>query len=205
MVNKKILEKLSDPELESYVKPDSRYVPDAIQYAFDILKNRGRIFKDEEITRINEMISKKDLQEKEDYPKNKGWDENATEDENAIELYSDRLIWVFCFLFGTIFGSILQAVNFFKIGKKTLFCITIAFGILYTIFQIYVIGLLSEYFKSTTYMAIFFSGIGATFLFISREKLFPKDLKYRKKSFVLPLIISVLVYIPIIYTIIKGL
>lgn len=205
MVNKKIIEKLSNPELENYLKTNSRYVADAIQYAFDILKNRGRIFTDEEITRINEMISKRDLEEKKTQSKNKGWDENATEDINAIELYSDRLIWIFCFLFGAIFGAVLQAINFLKIGNRIFFCITILFGVLYTILQIYIIGLLSEYFTSRYYISLFFSGIGATFLYIFKEKGIPKDLKYRKKSFVLPLVIAILIYLPIFFIIIRDL
>ena len=44
MVKRKVLEKLSDIELEKYIKPESRFVPEAIEFAFDILKQRGRIF-----------------------------------------------------------------------------------------------------------------------------------------------------------------
>lgn len=39
---KNVLEKLSDHELEQYIKPESRFVPQAILYAYEILQSRGR-------------------------------------------------------------------------------------------------------------------------------------------------------------------
>ena len=42
MVKRKALEKLSNIELEKYIKPESRFVADAIEIAYEILKSRGR-------------------------------------------------------------------------------------------------------------------------------------------------------------------
>lgn len=55
---KNVLEKMSDRELEQYIKPDSKFVPQAIQYAYEILQSRGRIFTVEEQNRINSSVSK---------------------------------------------------------------------------------------------------------------------------------------------------
>lgn len=55
---KNVLEKMSDRELEQYIKPDSKFVPEAIQYAFEILQSRGRTFTNEEKDRINSLVSK---------------------------------------------------------------------------------------------------------------------------------------------------
>ena len=40
MVSKNTLRKLSDRELENYLKPESSFVPKAIQMAFEILTER---------------------------------------------------------------------------------------------------------------------------------------------------------------------
>ncbi|VEH22048.1 Uncharacterised protein [Chryseobacterium nakagawai] len=54
---KNVLEKMSDRELEQYIKPDSKFVPQAIQYAYEILQSRGRTFTNEEQDHINSLIS----------------------------------------------------------------------------------------------------------------------------------------------------
>ena len=59
MVKRKVLEKLSDIELEKYIKPESRFVPEAIEFAFEILKQRGRIFTETEIVQIASLIKTK--------------------------------------------------------------------------------------------------------------------------------------------------
>ncbi|PQA90001.1 hypothetical protein B0A69_21510 [Chryseobacterium shigense] len=56
--NKNTLAKMSTQELEQYVKPESRFVPEAIQYAYEILQSRGKMFSPEEEARINSMVSK---------------------------------------------------------------------------------------------------------------------------------------------------
>lgn len=54
---KNVLEKMSDQELEQYIKPNSKFVPQAIQYAYEILQSRGRTFTNEEQNYINSLIS----------------------------------------------------------------------------------------------------------------------------------------------------
>lgn len=45
---KNVLEKMSSLELEKYINPNSKFVPQAVQYAYEILLSRGRKFTDEE-------------------------------------------------------------------------------------------------------------------------------------------------------------
>lgn len=59
-VKKSVLEKMSDFELEKYIKPETTFVPEATKIAFEILKKRGRQFSDEEIDSINLLINKKE-------------------------------------------------------------------------------------------------------------------------------------------------
>ncbi|WP_026730308.1 hypothetical protein [Flavobacterium denitrificans] len=57
-VQKKVLEQKTDKELEQYIKPETRYVPQATKFAFEILKTRGRVFSQEEIDSIHKLINK---------------------------------------------------------------------------------------------------------------------------------------------------
>ncbi|UZJ64767.1 hypothetical protein OKW96_20945 [Sphingobacterium sp. KU25419] len=48
-MKRKVLEAKTDKELEIYLQEDTRFVPQAIQFAYEIFKSRGRIFTPEEI------------------------------------------------------------------------------------------------------------------------------------------------------------
>lgn len=209
MVNKKIIEKLSYKELESYIKHESRFTSVATKYAYEILKERGRFFSEIESESIHELIeSKSESENKITTNKNNGCDKNLIQDETAIELYTNNLIWIFSGFFGVIFGTVLQILNFSKVKSSKGIFISLAFGISYTFFQVYISIYIQENFsnifiKGNT-LTFLLSGIGALGLFFIREFLFQKNFKYRAKSFIVPLIISILIYIPIIYVMFKG-
>lgn len=57
--NRNILQKMSNQELENYVLPDSKPVPEDIILAYDILQSRGRKFSHEETKRINQILAEK--------------------------------------------------------------------------------------------------------------------------------------------------
>lgn len=63
-VKRKILEAKTDKELEIYLQEDTRFVPQAIQFAYEILKSRGRIFTPEEIEQITFLIEEKSRNDK---------------------------------------------------------------------------------------------------------------------------------------------
>ena len=184
MVKRKVLEKLSDSELEKYLKPESRFVPEAIQFAYEILKERGKQFSEIETNRIENLINSKIESEKTNEPIYKnGWDKNLTENDNAIELYTNKLIWIFSIASGVIFGTVLQAINYRKVKNNNGLIFTILFGILYTIFQINISSYVEENFpnfqargRSLTFIL---SGIGATGLFVIREKIFEIKNEYK--------------------------
>lgn len=58
-VDKRILEKQSNQELEQYILPQSKRVDDAKIYAFEILKSRGYEFSPEQMERNQELINTK--------------------------------------------------------------------------------------------------------------------------------------------------
>ena len=56
-VKKSVLEQKSDHELEEYIQSESRFTPQAINYAFEILKSRGKEFSEEQVEIINSQIN----------------------------------------------------------------------------------------------------------------------------------------------------
>jgi len=58
VVKKNVLEQKTNEQLEEYIKPETRYVPQATKFAFEILKTRGRVFSEQEIDAINLLINK---------------------------------------------------------------------------------------------------------------------------------------------------
>lgn len=62
-VKRKVLEAKTDKELEYYLQEENKFVPQANQFAYEILKSRGRIFTPEETERITLMIAEKSKKE----------------------------------------------------------------------------------------------------------------------------------------------
>lgn len=199
MVKKNALEKLRDKELEKYIQKDSRFVSEAVQFAYELLIQRGRNFTESEIADINTLIESKKEKEKIPPPPENGWDKNLVEDQSALKLYTNKLIWFFSILFGVIFGTALQVYNYAKIKNYKGLIMTLTFGILYTIFQIYTSNYLEENpitsisprYSST----IFLSMLGAAGLFMIRDYIMPIKIQYQSKSFVFPLVLAIVVYI----------
>lgn len=203
MVNRSVIKKLSDNELEKYIKPGSRSVADAVQYAYEILKDRGRDFAPAESEQIEALINQKREAE---FAEENSWDEGATTDEDAIKLYKNSAILFFCLFFGVIFGAVLQALNFLRIKDIKGAVVSLLFAIGYTLLQIYIIDYIGGNYMDITdssfYIRLFFSGIGVVGLSLIRGLMFPKDLKYRSRSTVVPVVVSflILVTIFIMYT-----
>jgi len=205
MVNKKVIEKLSDRELENYIEPNSRFVAMAVSYAYEILQSRGKKFSEDEKLRIELLIADKTEKENSEKAKfSKGWDENMTKNETAVELYSNKFIWIYSIIFGVLFGAVLQAMNFGKIKNSKGILISILFGITYTIFQVYTLTYLQEAGYGISQGTFLFSGIGAACLFYIRDRLTPKNLEYRSRSFIIPVVVAIIIYTPIVYVMIMG-
>lgn len=198
MVKKKELEKLSDHALEKYILPQSRFVSEAIEYAFEILKERGRTFTETESEQILNLIHSKQIIETEsDLLKRNGFDKNITENKTAVELYTNNLIFIFSIVFGVIFGTFLQVFNFYILKNYIGLVVTLIFGICFTFLQIMIVEIFGNVEYGIDPLRFLFSGIGATGLIVIRDKIFKTDLHYRAKSFVIPLLISIFIFIPI--------
>lgn len=200
MVNKNVIRNLSDRELEKYIESNSRSVADAVQYAYEILQERGRTFTVSETEHIEALIAKKREDEK---IVDEGWDKGLTEDVNAIELYTNTLIWILSVVFGVLFGGILQILNFIKIKNIKGAIITAFYSIIYISIQVVLINYIRQNYpdiiQDIFYVNFILSGIGATGLFFIRQQLFPRDLQYRAKSYIIPIIASIAISIALFY------
>lgn len=118
MVNKSVLRKLSGSELENYLKEGNRFVPEAVQMAFEILEERGRIFTEQERSSIQQMMQdKRNTEEAKLTEEKETWKDHITDDPGAIRLYSRTTILVSSVFFSTVPGSILLFLNLIKLKK----------------------------------------------------------------------------------------
>lgn len=201
-VKKSVLEQFDTRKLEKYLVPENTYTVEAVRYAVEILQKRGRVFTEEELSSINGLILKKESSENEERSLFHQWDKNATTEHNAIELYSNKLLYVFGILFSVVFASVLLAINFHKLKLKTAMIFTLLFGLSYTVLLIIFSDQISNFLNFTGYNfsnSFIFSAIGVLGLQAIWTRYIPFDLKYRKKSFVTPLIIALLIFSPLIY------
>lgn len=195
MAKKSTLEKLSDTELKKYVAQESRFTPEAVQMALEILKERGNQFSDQESALIQKMIQdKKEAEIAEATEENEIWEDHITDDPNAIKLYSLGSIVVLSTLFGTIPGAILLALNFIKVKKYTSVIFVLLFGFIYPFVQYYLLDAISTLNDNKThsrYSPETFSIItGGLILYATSALVMPKKLPYRAESLLLPVILA---------------
>lgn len=201
MVNKNVLRKLSDRELENYLNPKTRFVPEAIQMAFDILQERGRIFNDEEKIAVQQLIQNKKLEEVQELNEEKElWQDHITEDENAIQLFPRELILTISFFLGTIPGSILLGLNFIKLKKFGAAFLAFVFGFAYLPFQNFIVPLIYQnssiqFFSINKSPESFATAVGALALIVIWVSFKPKKLPFRTASYIFPLIISLVMLV----------
>ncbi|WP_027385013.1 hypothetical protein [Epilithonimonas caeni] len=196
MVSRNVLKKLSDNELEKYLKEDNRFVPEAVQIAFEILEERGRQFSDEYKLRIQEIIRKKnDSEEQKKNKEQEVWKDYFTEDPNAIRLFPRELILIIAVFLGTIPASILLGLNFIKLKKYLPALLTFILGFSFLLIQNLVVQFLYDTDSKNFYTyrkspEFFVSALGALILFLFWVIFTPKKLPYRSASYIIPIVIS---------------
>jgi hypothetical protein len=201
MVNKNVLRKLANQELEKYLKEGNRFVPEAVQAAFEILEERGHVFSEMEKTSVQQLIQhKKEEEEAKRTEEVEVWKDHITEDPQAVKLYSRMTILVSSVFFSPIPGAILLFLNLIKLKKYLASFLALAFGFLFFIFQKYV--LLSHFDFGTTSRyspEIGVIAVGALGLLVISVLATPKKLPYRAESYILPVILcagtAVLMYL----------
>ncbi len=191
MVSKNVLRKLSSQELEGYLKEGNRFVPEAVQMAFEILEERGRVFSEQEKIAVLQLIQrKKDAEEAKRTEEAEVWRDHITEDPDAIKLYSRSTILVCSILFSPIPGAILLSLNLIKLKKYLAAFFTLVFGFLFFVFQKYVLISHFDFGTTSRYSPeIGVLSVGALGLLLISVLATPKKLPYRAESYVFPVIL----------------
>lgn len=198
MVSKSILRKLSNRELEGYLKTGNRFVPEAVQFAFEILEERGRIFSEQEKTVVQQLIQhKKEEEEAKLSEEHELWKDHITEDANAIKLFPRELILLIGGIFGTIPGALLLGFNFIKLKKYGAAILTFIFGITFLPFQNFLVPLIYKestqgFFTYRKSPEFFMAAVGALLLLVFWVLFTPKKLPYRAASYIFPGILTLI-------------
>jgi hypothetical protein len=205
MNENKFIEKFqhkTDSELEYILENKQSYNEQAVSASIQILKERnGKSIELEsaeneiEVAKEKKEIIQRKVVEEE---KRKS---NITDDPNAPELHSKRVIMVFSGLFSAIFGAVLLMYNMKQTDNKKGQIQVLIFGILYTILTLTIITLLDIRGNIALIFNIAGGGILTEYFW---NKFIGKEFKHRKRSWVKPAIISVIITIPLILAAIYG-
>lgn len=198
MVKKSVLEKLPNKELEKFILPDSRKVPEAIKLAYEILLERGREFSDEEKERVEAFIDGKVQEESEKELKQiRVFDKKLTDNENAIPLYTNFAIFMISLLFGVMFGYILAMINYIILKKYGLAFVLCIIGIGLLFLSIFVIqnflpeAQFYDTFESWLFATVL-AGVGLLIIHLFNQNFISKQMSYRSRSITIPLIFIII-------------
>lgn len=200
----------SDKELERIMNSsDKDFVEDARLAAIYLLEKRNgksvetqnaQMIIEEKNEQVNIALEKSRIEAEKriQHTKKRSY---LTDDPNAPELYSKIVITVFSTIFSTIFGAILLMYNMKQTNNQKGRIQVLIFGILWTIASILVLN----YIGLKANFSIIFNLVGAGILTeYFWNKFIGKEFEYRKRSWIKPAIISVIIVIPFILAIIFG-
>lgn len=128
--------------------------------------------------------------------------ENFGQPSGTPELYSKTLILVFAIIFSTIFAAILLILNLRSLGKRNAGLQVLIFAILYLIAT----GIVIQTFNLEPGLTVIANVIGAAIL---NEYFWNKhigsDLEYKKKGWMKPLMISLLIALSVFFLLMLSL
>lgn len=184
----------SEEGLMDYLNNFQRYVPDAISAAVEELKSRGKNFTEAELEAIRAKIDKRiKAVNDDDDPFGSSPNEVVT-DAGAPELYSKGAITGFSIFFSPIFGAVLLASNVEDSGNKW---IVIIFGLICTGVMMPILIIVP--------LALPLNALGGAILTsYFWNKYIGVTTKYRAKSVLGPLIISIVITIPLLIAVISA-
>ncbi|WP_353165120.1 hypothetical protein [Empedobacter brevis] len=142
-VKRRVLQNLSTNELLLYIRDDSRFVPEAIGMAFEILKHERNIdFSKIETTRIQNLIYSKTIQiekEKRTIKLEPNLVEDIDENSEIPRLYSKRQIAIHSSIVFSFIGAILLYQNLKKIKEVGFsnYFVLVVFSISMLVFDYY--------------------------------------------------------------------
>lgn len=191
----------STKDLERIALDKDFFVLEAREAAIDLLATREisnenyNILKETlEKDRAAEIKEKKVVEIQKTVRKGKQF---LTDDISAPQMHSKRVIVVFSALFATIFGTVLLLYNMKQVKSKEGYQLTLVFGVLYTVLIIILANLVE-----IPRIGLFMNLIGGLILTeYFWNKFIGEQTAYRKRSWVKPLIISIIICIPFVLAI----
>jgi hypothetical protein len=193
----RIMTSKSDSELKNYIENKSQFQEAAILAAIWELEKRNNLGSKEKL--IEKEIEQKKIEEIERIEQIKK-ESNITDDPNAPILYHSKFVLIFGALFSVFAGSILMALNFARLDKKKIAWLVVLSGLIYSTLQVIVLNQIQT---STTGLTLPISLLGMYLLeLVFWKKQVSPDLKFRKRNIWGAIIIGLISWIPIIYSII---
>jgi len=183
----------SDAELEQIIIDKNRFVEQATIAAIEILKERNT--KSEITTKAENEIKAAQEKKRTSQPKVVEKKEKinfVTNDPDAPKLHSKLVVTIFSAIFSTIFGAALLMKNLSETGNSKARIPVLVFGILYTLATILIIELLNIHMFA---VVLNFGGAEILTSYFWNKHI-GKETKYRKRSWVKPAIISIVISIP---------
>ncbi len=173
-------------ELEAILNNKGKYQEDALLAATWELEKRGS----EEYKAVEQEI----IEQKSEREERKKKESNYTDDPNAPQLYPKWSIWVISVLFTPFIGGIMMAMNFKRTENKKQIPIVLTFSIIFTVLVLVSVNYLrSEFTTSTNWTNLFNLFGGAVLSEYFWKKQIETNTKYRKRSPLIPFIISIAV------------
>jgi hypothetical protein len=188
------MNKKSNNELDTILKEKNKYTGEAIQAVIWELENRNIIEKDE--IKHEETPLEKEVQT------HKKSEDKDVENESPFEglilptLYSKKAIQGFTIFFSTLFGAILLMNNLKETNKPKARIQVLVFGLVYTISTVLLLNYLPKMFFITLIFNLIGYGVLVEYFW---NKNLGKDLEYRKKPIIKPLIISLIILAAVIF------
>ncbi len=190
-VKQRTMENKSLEELERISKDYAFYSSEKRYLAILEIEKREPL--SEELRKMKESYesSQTDLEEKK-------WilgSKNITNDPSAPLLYRPWVIYLFSILFSVLAGSILIALNFYQVNNKELGNRTVFFGAILTA----IVKLITDRYEEIFILGGLNALLGGLLIEFIWKKSIDKNLKYRKRNFIIPFFIFIALASVIIY------
>lgn len=170
-----VIAKLSNNELLIIIKNKSSEPEEKVNAAVNEMKKRGFDENNYSQVPLNEPEVK------------------ALPDENSPVLFSNKVIYTFSILFTVIFGGILFAMNLKTLNNKKGIAPVIIFSVLYTALALVVLNLVDL----GSAGALLAGALGAVIInTLFWNKYIGKETVYNRRSYKIPLIIALSIFIP---------
>jgi len=196
--SKKMVNK-TDNDLQDIIDNKSQFQEDAVLAAIWELEKRHKVGDD--IKNVESQIIKKRKDENERIEKVKK-DSNITDDPEAPLLFHPKYILIYGALFSVFAGGILMAMNFSRLGKNKFAWLTVFTALAYSVIQIITFNQI-EISSSALTIPINYLGIYLLEILFWKKQV-SNDLKYRKRSIWISLIIGIVITGLLIYLMIIG-